>query len=97
MVAGFIGCLAVGFSTYHHTAWMWHGQQLENKERIERKAAVSEMRDLSLDLKNRYRIALFPATLILIGGILNGVSQKRTQNQSAQVNPCNPPENPRTP
>ncbi|MBC2603551.1 hypothetical protein [Puniceicoccus vermicola] len=81
MFIGFAGCLAVGLSSYHHTAWIWHTQQLKEGENIEREAVESEMRALSLDLNERYRIAILPASLILIGGILNGTPKKESKTK----------------
>ena len=94
MGIGFLWIFGIAFSFYHHTAWMAHSQNLQGKEEIKRIEATRALRDLSLNLKNYYRIILLPSGLILVGGILNGLNTSK-QNQPAQVNPCNPPDNPR--
>ncbi|PXA04261.1 hypothetical protein DDZ13_06905 [Coraliomargarita sinensis] len=71
MALGFLWILGIALSSYHHTAWMSHSQSLGTNEEVKRVEATRAMRELSLNIKDHYRIITVPASLILIGGILN--------------------------
>ena len=64
------------YSTRFHTLWMWHCQNLTAGEMIPRTDAVTQMRSLSLAVRDIYRPLVIPAAMILIGGILNGIKRK---------------------
>lgn len=58
------------FASYQHRAWILQSKDLPVEDQIPRDRANSSMRELSLDLKNRHRIIVIPATLMLLGGLL---------------------------
>jgi hypothetical protein len=73
LVVGFAWLLidaATSFTSYQHTRWIWQSQNLPAGDSVPREAAVSAMRELSLDLKNRHRVVIKPAGMMLIGGLL---------------------------
>jgi hypothetical protein len=73
LVASFFWLLidaASTFTSYQHTLWIWHSQNLPKGDTIPRDAAISAMRDLSLALKDRHRIVLIPGLFMLTGGLL---------------------------
>jgi hypothetical protein len=66
-----------GFTRYQHSRWVWQSQQLPEGETIKRTDAVSAMRDLSLDLKDRHRVIFIPATLMLAGGLVAAFGRRK--------------------
>jgi hypothetical protein len=68
---------ADGFVGYQHTRWVWQSQYLPEGETIKRTEAIRAMRELSLALKNRHRVVVDPALLMLFGGIVAGFSSRR--------------------
>jgi hypothetical protein len=80
LVGGFLWIsydAAVGFTEYQYLRWMWQSQNLPAGETIQRTDAISAMRSLSLDLKDRQRLVLIPAVLMLAGGLVAGCSQRK--------------------
>lgn len=57
------------FVGYQHKRWIWQSQHLPAGETIPRTEAVGAMRELSLALKDRHRVVLIPALLMLAGGL----------------------------
>ena len=75
MILGFLWIAAVSldlFGSPQHTLWMWHSKNLPTGELIPRVNAVSSMREMALAIQNSYQPLIIPATMLLIGGILNG-------------------------
>ena len=60
----------VGFTGYQHMRWMHTSQNLPPGETIARADGITASRQLSLDLKNRHRLILLPAGLMLLGGAI---------------------------
>jgi hypothetical protein len=74
-------CL-IGFTSYQHLNWVVSSKHLSDSETISRDEAVTAMRDISLDLKNRHRIILIPTALMVLGGVLVIVDGRRTKKNS---------------
>jgi hypothetical protein len=72
----------IGFTSYQHLNWVVSSKRLSDSETIRRDEAVTTMRDLSLDLKNRHRIVLIPTALMVFGGVLVIVDGRRTKKNS---------------
>lgn len=90
LVVGFIWIVhdtASTFVSYQHTRWIWQSKHLPAGESIPRSEAVSAMRELSLNLKNRHRVILIPTSCMLVGGLLIffGRSDDRGKNVAEQV------------
>ncbi len=75
---------ADSFVGYQHTHWLWQSQRLPNSETIKRTDAISAMRNLSLDLKDRHRVIVLPALLMLAGGLVAALRQSK-QKGAAHV------------
>jgi hypothetical protein len=81
LVVGFLWIASdavVGFVGYQHTRWVWQSQHLPEGETIKRTEAVSAMRELSLALKDRHRVVVVPALLMLVGGMVTAFSPRKT-------------------
>jgi hypothetical protein len=74
-------CL-IGFTSYQHLNWVASSKRLSDSETIRRDEAVTTMRDLSLDLKNRHRIVLIPTALMVFGGVLVILDGRRAKKNS---------------
>ena len=88
LVVGFLWItfdVAGGFTRYQYSRWVWQSQQLPEAETIKRTDAVSAMRALSLDLRDRHRVFLIPAALMLAGGLvaLFGPSKQKIETHTA--------------
>ena len=68
----------IGFTSYQHLNWIASSKRISDGESISRDEAVTAMRRMSLDLKNRHRIILIPTGLIVLGGFLVVLHGKRT-------------------
>lgn len=80
LVGGFLWIgydAAEGFTQHQYTRWMWQSQNLPAGETVKRTDAISAMRELSLDLKDRHRLVFIPAALMLAGGLVAGFSQRK--------------------
>jgi hypothetical protein len=66
-----------GFVSYQYTAWISQSQHLPSGDTLTRDEASGAMRELGLALKDRHRVVIFPATLMLAGGLLAAFSQRR--------------------
>ena len=94
LVVGFLWIAwdcADGFVGYQYVRWIWQTQHLPAGETIKRTDAAGAMRELSLDLKNRHRLVLIPALLMLAGGLVLGFRrsarpEKPTPNPGAAAN-----------
>ena len=60
------------FIAYQHAHWMWQSQHLPDGDVVKRTEAVNAMRDLSLSLNDKQKTFLFPAVLMLVGGLVAG-------------------------
>ena len=59
-----------GFTSYQHTRWIHSSQNLPPGETISREEGIKSSRELALDLKDRHRLILLPAGLMLLGGAI---------------------------
>ena len=91
MSVGFLwiaaACLDL-FGSPHHTLWIWHSKNLPAGEMIPRENAVSSMRDMALSIQDTYQPLIIPASMILLGGILNGRKRRKdieTANKTPKV------------
>ena len=85
LVAGFLWLLidaASSFTSYQHTRWIWQSQNLPAGDTIPRDTAVSAMRELSLDLKNRHQLVLLPGLVMITGGLLIFFGQTNNQDKT---------------
>ncbi len=73
---------AGGFVAYQHSMWIWQSQHLPPGETLTRTEASGAMRELSLALKDRHRVILVPALLMLVGGLVAAFSQRRQKNET---------------
>ena len=85
MAIGFIWiagvCLDL-FGAQHHVLWIWHSQNLTVGDTISRADAVGQMRKLELAIQEVYQPLVFPAGMILLGGILNGIRRRKNTERS---------------
>ena len=68
---------STGFVMYQHMRWWWHSGTLPQGQTVPRDAAISAMRDLSLELKDKHRMILIPATLMLAGGLTAAYGRRK--------------------
>ena len=59
-----------GFTSYQHMRWIHSSQNLPLGETISREEGIKSSRKLALDLKDRHRLILLPAGLMLLGGAI---------------------------
>ncbi len=59
-----------GFTAYQHSNWIMSAQELPEGAVIPRDDASMALRETSLRLKDRHRIVLLPAVLMLAGGLM---------------------------
>jgi uncharacterized membrane protein HdeD (DUF308 family) len=81
LVVGFLWIAwdaASGFTTYQHSRWIWQSQHLPEGETIKRTDAIGAMRELSLALKDRHRVVVVPALLMLVGGMVTAFNPRKT-------------------
>jgi hypothetical protein len=57
-------------------------EKLPAGDPVARQEAVRVMRGLCLDLKNRHRLVIVPAALMLVGGLLVGGLDRRAAGQA---------------
>ena len=72
-----------GFVSYQHTRWIWQSQQLPAGETVRRDDAVTAMRGLSLDLKDRHRVVLIPTLMMLGGACILGIKRQHASRNAA--------------
>ncbi len=76
-----------GFTSYQHMRWIHSSQNLPPGETILREEGVKASRELALDLKDRHRLILLPAGLMLLGGAILGTwKTNKIAEQSAAGN-----------
>jgi hypothetical protein len=83
LIVGFIWLMfdtISSYTSYQHRQWIWQSKNLPAGEEIPRDDAVMAMRELSLDLKDRHRVVIMPAALMLIGGLLTFFARPRRRN-----------------
>ncbi len=73
---------ASGFVTAQHSMWIWQSQQMPTGEKITRSQASGAMRELSLALKDRHRIVVIPALLMLVGGFTAAFGRSAPRHQA---------------
>ena len=74
---------ATGFVSDQHSMWVWQSQHMPPGETITRSEASGAMRELSLALKNRHRVIILPALLMLAGGLIAAFSKRRQRDEKA--------------
>ena len=74
---------AIGFVTDQHTMWIWQSQHLPPGDTLTRSQASGAMRELSLALKDRHRVILLPALLMLAGGLIAAFSKRKQKEEKA--------------
>jgi hypothetical protein len=69
--------VCVSFTEYQYVRSIWQTQHLPAGEFIPRSDAASALRDLSIDLKDNQRHVLFPAAVMLVGGLVSTFVPRR--------------------
>ena len=81
-----------GFTSYQHMRWIHTSQNLPPGEMIKREVGIQTGRELALDLKDRHRLILLPAGLMLFGGaILGSRKTNKIAEQGVAPNRSLPP------
>jgi hypothetical protein len=83
-----------GFVAYQHSRWIWQSQQLPTGETLRREDAMTALRTLSLELKDRHRIVLIPSFMMLAGACLLTKSRQQTARRPATAEQVTPPNHP---
>lgn len=85
LVGGFAAtvfmCVQVSMVTY--TSWIWHTKNLPIEDQIPRNTASAAMRDISLETNQLVRRMIWPALVMLAGGLLIGSRRKQDKAQHA--------------
>lgn len=69
--------VAVGFTEDQYVMWIGYSKaKLPPGDPVARHDVVGVMRELCLDLKNRHRVVIVPAVMMLAGGLLLGARQR---------------------
>jgi hypothetical protein len=76
---------AIGFVGDQHTIWIWQSQNMPPGDTLTRSQASGEMRKLSLALKDRHRILILPALLMLAGGLTATFTKKKQRDEPPVV------------
>lgn len=74
---------ASGFVTDQHSMRIWQAQHLPPGDSVTRSEASGALRELSLALKDRHRVILIPALLMLTGGALGIFYGKKQGDETA--------------
>ena len=85
LVVGFLWIAwdaASGFVTDQHTMWIWQSQHMPPGDTLTRSQASGAMRELSLALKDRHRVILLPALLMLAGGLIAALSPRTHKHET---------------
>jgi len=80
LVVGFLWIgwdTAFGFTEDQYVIWISQSQHLPAGDTVKRTDAISAMRDLSLNLKDRHRVVFIPAVLMLAGGLIAAFCRPR--------------------
>ena len=59
-----------GFTAFQHTNWIMSAKELPEGTDMPRDEAIMAIRKTSLRLKDRHRVVLIPAGLMLAGGLM---------------------------
>jgi hypothetical protein len=62
--------VGVTFTSYQHSRWIWKSQNLPTGDLIQRKEAISAMREICLDMNRQQRRVLYPISAMFVGGIM---------------------------
>jgi hypothetical protein len=85
LVGGFIALvfMTIQVSTVTYTSWVWHTKNLPAGV-VNRETASSAMREISLETNGLVRRTLWPAVLMLVGGLMVGMRNPiRAQQRQA--------------
>jgi hypothetical protein len=85
LVVGFLwiaGETTIGFVGYQHTMWIWQMKQLPPGDVVTKDEASDAMRKLSLRLKERHKIVLYPASMMLVGGLVVALSRRKKEGET---------------
>jgi len=74
---------AIGFVSDQHSMWIWQSQHMPPGDTLTRSQASGAMRELSLALKDRHRVIILPALLMLAGGLIAAFSRRRQKDEKA--------------
>jgi hypothetical protein len=66
-----------GFVIYSYAHWIWQSQNLPPGDTLTHDQASHAMRELSLALKDRHRVIIIPAVLMLAGGLVAAFGPRR--------------------
>jgi hypothetical protein len=69
-----------GFVSLSYTKWMSQSQHLPAGDAIKRDDAIKALRELSIALKERHQELIFPASLMLIGGLIAAFGSQKRRN-----------------
>jgi hypothetical protein len=72
---------AFSFADDQHGIWIWTSQNMPPGDTLTRAQASASMRQLSLALKDRHRVIVIPALLMLGGGLAAALSRPRSENE----------------
>ena len=73
---------AVNISMYTYIWDNWHIQNnIQDKEQIDRKVAISIMSDLKLRYDKKYRKIIYPALIMLVGGVVIYSQARKKQEE----------------
>ncbi|SKA98447.1 hypothetical protein SAMN02745166_02760 [Prosthecobacter debontii] len=85
LIVGFLWIawdVASGFVMDSYLTWVWQSQHLPPGDTLTRNQASGAMRELSLALKDRHRVVLIPAWLMLAGGLIAAWSRRSQKPES---------------
>jgi hypothetical protein len=87
LIAGFLTiafiCVSVSAKTY--TSWIWHRNNLSHQQ-ITPDDASNAVRDVTLKTNSLVRQTIWPAIVMLIGGLMIGIQPKRKDPNNGGVN-----------
>lgn len=67
----------VGIVDDQHAIWIWQSKDMRPGDTLAMSQASGAMRELSLVLKDRHRVMLLPASMMLAGGLIAAFSKTR--------------------
>ena len=85
LVVGFVWIAwdaASGFVTDQHSIWIWQSQHMPPGDTLTRSQATGAVRELSLALKDRHRVVIIPALLMLVGGLTAAFSRNSQRHDT---------------
>ena len=71
---------SVTFTAYSYAHWMWHTKQFSTGDVVPRAQAINGMRDFQIAVKDRHRLVLLPASLMLAGGLIGALGNRKERS-----------------